>query len=113
MSSKAALIATKPRDILTKAIEVSTKINSTKRQNNFFEIATLKPRNGVGMNFRQKNWTGLSYYQVTKVNVQPVCVVMHDEIDYVCEMIEFDSLTLLVVICFFVVIVIAIAIAIE
>ena len=89
MSSKAALIATKPRDILTKAIEVSTKINSTKRQNNFFEIATLKPRNGVGMNFRQKNWTGLSYYQVTKVNVQPVCVVMHDEmIDYLILIIK-------------------------
>ena len=75
MSSKAAYIATKPRDILTKAIDVAKKINATKRGNNFFEIATLQPRNGVGMLFRQKQWTPGCFFQVTKINVQPVCVI--------------------------------------
>lgn len=63
----------KPRDILQRAIEISKKIKNTRKRHNFFEIATIQPRNGVGMLFQRKAWNPKSYYEITKVIVQPVC----------------------------------------
>jgi hypothetical protein len=61
----------KPRDILLRAIEVSKKIKNAGKRHNFFEIATIQPRNGVGMLFQRRSWNPKSYYEITKVIVQP------------------------------------------
>jgi hypothetical protein len=66
-ASKSKLLQATPRDILQRALEVTKKQKAAK-----YEIATLQARNGVGMQFQRKNWKPDCYFEVTKVNVQPV-----------------------------------------